>query len=192
MKIVFTQKKETILCSVTHLWPRAETGSKQWFHIWPKVSGPRGSVSIALYLAKTQPSPRMIESHSHWTRYILYWKNQLAAFYSTTNEKINVVSLSVTDFHFSPDIPWEAVFCDVYTGQYASAKWLVSCTADRKKEELLAITKLIVPSQMKHHAEAEACDLLMEVELLDLLEQYVDEAAYNRWEDFLRPTLYTF
>jgi 26S proteasome regulatory subunit N1 len=33
---------------------------------------------------------------------------------------------------------------------------------------------------MKHHAEAEACDLLMEVELLDLLEQYVDDAAYNR------------
>jgi 26S proteasome regulatory subunit N1 len=49
-----------------------------------------------------------------------------------------------------------------------------------KKEGLLAITKLIVPSQMKHHAEAEACDLLMEVELLDLLEQYVDDAAYNR------------
>merc|ERR1719495_1450969 len=42
------------------------------------------------------------------------------------------------------------------------------------------MAKLIVPSQMKHHAEAEACDLLMEVEQLDDLQQYVDDSAYNR------------
>jgi len=42
------------------------------------------------------------------------------------------------------------------------------------------MAKNIVPSQMKHHAEAEACDLLMEVEQLDTLEQYVDESAYSR------------
>jgi len=51
---------------------------------------------------------------------------------------------------------------------------------DVKKNQLISVAKLIVPSQMKHHAEAEACDLLMEVEQLDQLEQYVDEAAYNR------------
>ena len=39
---------------------------------------------------------------------------------------------------------------------------------------------MIVPSQMSHHAEAEACDLLMEVEQLDQLIQYVDETAYPR------------
>jgi 26S proteasome regulatory subunit N1 len=33
---------------------------------------------------------------------------------------------------------------------------------------------------MAHNAEAEACDLLMEIERLDLLEQYVDESAYPR------------
>ena len=49
-----------------------------------------------------------------------------------------------------------------------------------KKEKLLDLVKRIIPSQMKHHAEAEACDLLIEVERLDLLEQYVDKAAYNR------------
>ena len=42
------------------------------------------------------------------------------------------------------------------------------------------MAKLIVPSQMKHHAEAEACDLLMEVEQLDDLQQYVDDSAYSR------------
>ena len=34
--------------------------------------------------------------------------------------------------------------------------------------------------QMKHHAESEACDLLMEVEKLELLEQYVDKNSFGR------------
>lgn len=49
-----------------------------------------------------------------------------------------------------------------------------------KKKELIRLVEQIVPSQMKHHAEAEACDLLMEVDRLDLLEQYVDKTAFNR------------
>jgi len=48
------------------------------------------------------------------------------------------------------------------------------------KNQMVELAKMIVPSQMKHHAEAEACDLLMEVEQLGLLQQYVDESAYNR------------
>merc|ERR1719445_1450473 len=51
---------------------------------------------------------------------------------------------------------------------------------DAIRNTLVTMAKLIVPSQMKHHAEAEACDLLMEVEQLDLLQQYVDDTAYNR------------
>ena len=34
-----------------------------------------------------------------------------------------------------------------------------------KKKELIRLVEQIVPSQMKHHAEAEACDLLMEVSI---------------------------
>jgi len=49
-----------------------------------------------------------------------------------------------------------------------------------KKNQLLHLVQQIIPSQMKHHAEAEACDLLMEVERLDYLEQYVDKTAFNR------------
>jgi len=48
------------------------------------------------------------------------------------------------------------------------------------RQTLVNIAMQIVPSQMKHHAEAEACDLLMEVEQLDSLEQYVDDSAYSR------------
>lgn len=33
---------------------------------------------------------------------------------------------------------------------------------------------------MKHNAEAEACDLLMEMERLDLLAQYVDAESQPR------------
>merc|ERR1719412_1501058 len=51
---------------------------------------------------------------------------------------------------------------------------------ENRKSELVELAKKIVPSQMKHNTEAEACDLLMEVEQLDLLHQYVDEDAYNR------------
>ncbi len=39
-----------------------------------------------------------------------------------------------------------------------------------KRDELMTLVKAIVPSQMKHHAEAEACDLLMEVEKLEMLD----------------------
>lgn len=45
---------------------------------------------------------------------------------------------------------------------------------------LIDLIQQIIPYNMAHNAEAEACDLLMEVENLDLLEQYVDESAYPR------------
>lgn len=51
---------------------------------------------------------------------------------------------------------------------------------EEKKAELLKLANEIVPYNMKHNAEAEACDLLMEIERLDLLESYVDIDAYPR------------
>lgn len=48
------------------------------------------------------------------------------------------------------------------------------------KEKLIQLACQIVPYNMAHNAEAEACDLLMEIERLDLLEQYVDENVYQR------------
>jgi hypothetical protein len=48
-----------------------------------------------------------------------------------------------------------------------------------KKDQLMKLVEQIVPSQMKHHAEAEACDLLMEVERLDILEQFVDQVMFS-------------
>ncbi len=49
-----------------------------------------------------------------------------------------------------------------------------------EKDQLLKLAMAIVPYHMKHNAESEACDLLMELEKIDLLEQFVDKDAYPR------------
>lgn len=47
-------------------------------------------------------------------------------------------------------------------------------------EELLELAFVIVPFNMKHNAEHEACDLLMELEKLPEIVQYVDETNLDR------------
>ena len=47
-------------------------------------------------------------------------------------------------------------------------------------DDLVALAKEIIPYNMQHNAETEACDLLMEIEQLDLLEQYVDQNSFQR------------
>ncbi|ESO00542.1 hypothetical protein HELRODRAFT_113093 [Helobdella robusta] len=51
---------------------------------------------------------------------------------------------------------------------------------NEKREVLKGLIHDIIPYLMQHNAEPEACDILMEVELLHLLEQYVDKAAFPR------------
>lgn len=48
------------------------------------------------------------------------------------------------------------------------------------KDKLLQLVKQIIPYNMAHNAEADACDLLMEIDKLNLLEEYVDENIYPR------------
>lgn len=49
-----------------------------------------------------------------------------------------------------------------------------------KKVDVLNLAEQIVPYHMAHNAEAEACDLLMEIEMLEMLDQYVDKDAFPR------------
>jgi 26S proteasome regulatory subunit N1 len=56
----------------------------------------------------------------------------------------------------------------------------MSPTDEELRLKLVELAHKIVPYNMAHNAEAEACDLLMEIECLDLLERYVDESAYPR------------
>ncbi|KAI1301580.1 26S proteasome non-ATPase regulatory subunit 2 [Halotydeus destructor] len=55
-----------------------------------------------------------------------------------------------------------------------STEWQQEGITAERKAELTALVKEIVPYHMKHNAEAEATDLLMEIDGLDLLGDYVD------------------
>lgn len=46
--------------------------------------------------------------------------------------------------------------------------------------KLIDLVKEIVPYNMKHNAETDACDLLTEIDHLHILQNYVDEATYPR------------
>lgn len=48
------------------------------------------------------------------------------------------------------------------------------------KEDLLGLVKEILPFYMKHNAEADACDLVMEIEQVQMLADYVDKDTYPR------------
>ncbi|KAJ9574000.1 hypothetical protein L9F63_008597, partial [Diploptera punctata] len=62
-----------------------------------------------------------------------------------------------------------------------AGEWADMTTDDEAlRVKLVGLARQIVPYNMAHNAEAEACDLLMEIERLDLLEQYVDESAFPR------------
>ncbi|GMT25054.1 hypothetical protein PFISCL1PPCAC_16351, partial [Pristionchus fissidentatus] len=50
----------------------------------------------------------------------------------------------------------------------------------KTREQLLVLARDIIVHHMKHNAEVEACDLLIEIEKLDLLINFVDEADHQR------------
>ncbi|KAM4895040.1 26S proteasome non-ATPase regulatory subunit 2 isoform 1-T1 [Sylvia borin] len=60
-------------------------------------------------------------------------------------------------------------------------EWQEIDEADKaQRDTLLTLVKEIVPYNMAHNAEHEACDLLMEIEQMDMLEKYIDDNAYSK------------
>lgn len=53
-------------------------------------------------------------------------------------------------------------------------------TSGEFQNQLIELVKQIIPYNMEHNAEADACDLLIEIDHLHLLQDYVDESAYPR------------
>eukprot|EP00891_Asterochloris_glomerata_P006079 jgi/Astpho2/6079/e_gw1.00084.7.1_t len=51
---------------------------------------------------------------------------------------------------------------------------------DKDVQELLELVRQVVPYHMRHNAEPEAVDILLEVERLDWLAEHVDDKNYNR------------
>ena len=57
----------------------------------------------------------------------------------------------------------------------------VHCTENElSTDDLMALALEIVPFFLKHNAEADAVDLLLELEAIDQLPQYVDTDTYAR------------
>ncbi len=59
-------------------------------------------------------------------------------------------------------------------------EWDHRIEAGQGTDDLKALVEEIVPFNIKHNSEPEACDLLMEVELLPDILEYVNENNYNR------------
>jgi 26S proteasome regulatory subunit N1 len=51
---------------------------------------------------------------------------------------------------------------------------------EKPTDDLLALAKEIVPFFLSHNAEADGCDLLLELEALDVLLNHIDENTYGR------------
>ena len=61
-----------------------------------------------------------------------------------------------------------------------ASEWESTETNPELRHRLLSLTNEIIPFLMRHNAEADACDLLMEIEQLDLIETFVDKDTFAR------------
>ena len=68
---------------------------------------------------------------------------------------------------------WGHEYVRHLSGEIAT-EWNSEDINTERKENLLTLVREIIPYNMLHNAEAEATDLLMEIERLDLLENYID------------------
>ena len=51
---------------------------------------------------------------------------------------------------------------------------------DKPTDDVTDLASTLVPFFLKHNAEADAVDILSELEMIDQIEQYVDENTYSR------------
>ncbi|KAI9204312.1 armadillo-type protein [Polychytrium aggregatum] len=61
-----------------------------------------------------------------------------------------------------------------------SAEYLANSEEEKPTDYILALALELVPFFLQHNAEADACDLLLEIEALDQLPKFVDKNTYQR------------
>lgn len=92
-----------------------------------------------------------------------------------------ICSVKLKIQHFRNNLLQLTQFYSHLSGEIAAGWGETDVSGNKEvREKIIQLSKQIVPYNMAHNAEAEACDLLMEIERLDLLEQYVDENIYQR------------
>ena len=101
-----------------------------------------------------------------WICQVSHLKNHSVVFWICFKPWLEISFLSVSGRHLAGEVAKE---------------WQEVEENDKTQQEtLLKLVKEIVPYNMAHNAEHEACDLLMEIERLDMLEDYIDENAYGK------------
>lgn len=88
--------------------------------------------------------------------------------------------LCLLHFLVTNAVPSCLLFSRHLAGEVAKEWQEVEENDKTQQETLLKLVREIVPYNMAHNAEHEACDLLMEIERLDMLEDYIDENAYGK------------
>ncbi|XP_021943715.1 26S proteasome non-ATPase regulatory subunit 2 [Folsomia candida] len=74
---------------------------------------------------------------------------------------------------------WGHEYVRHLSGEIAE-EWETKDLDRTRKDKLLVLAEKIIPYNLNHNAEAEACDLAMEIEHLELLENFVDEDSHLR------------
>jgi 26S proteasome regulatory subunit N1 len=75
---------------------------------------------------------------------------------------------------------WGHEYVRHLAGEISQEWWETKDLSETRRSELLELAKKIVPYNVSHNAEAEACDLAMELEHLELLERFVEEDSHPR------------
>ncbi|CAL2040162.1 unnamed protein product [Caenorhabditis brenneri] len=96
----------------------------------------------------------------------------------TSDERTDTINYRILGSH-EPIGDWGHEYVR-HLAMEMSEEWKKEGTSDARKAELLQLTQDIVSHHMKHNAEVEACDLLIEIERLDLLNSYVQEVDHQR------------
>ncbi|KAF1757324.1 hypothetical protein GCK72_013779 [Caenorhabditis remanei] len=96
----------------------------------------------------------------------------------TSDERTDTINYRILGSH-EPIGDWGHEYVR-HLAMEMSEEWKKEGTSDARKTELLQLTQDIVSHHMKHNAEVEACDLLIEIERLDLLITYVQEVDHQR------------
>lgn len=96
----------------------------------------------------------------------------------TSDERTDTINYRILGSH-EPIGDWGHEYVR-HLAMEMSEEWKKEGTSDARKAELLKLTQDIVSHHMKHNAEVEACDLLIEIERIDLLISYVQEVDHQR------------
>jgi 26S proteasome regulatory subunit N1 len=94
-------------------------------------------------------------------------------------EKRNIcIRFSLSSFHnFKNHI---MIYFSRHLSAEIASEWESTESNAELRQRLLSLTNDIIPFLMRHNAEADACDLLMEIEQLDLIETFVDKDTFSR------------